>query len=477
MGARILVADDSVTIQKVVELTFSKEDFVLTQARSGEEAIRKAKEIRPDLVLLDLVMPDMNGYDVCAALRTEPVLRSVPIIMLAGTFESFDQQRGAQAGANDVVTKPFESQVLVGKVKQLLFARSLETAAAAAPKPSADADTLKISSAASVPAGPGVLHLPPVEPPPPSAAIPPAEPETLSMDLGSLDLEPVALDASQLAPLSMDGETLPLPESLSLDDLLATGPPAPPAAPRLEVPEVETVGAEPVFELSDTEAPPLPMVEAGMGEPPALSVEEFLTPPPPAAADVTVVDLPQINLTTPLEAITPAMTEQESREPTSAEPGDEAPGLLLETTPAPPEAPMIYEAAAAAVSVEIPPPILEEERPLSLLEAAETAAVATAMPASPDAAFVEEDMASPALTPTAQEIPQTVHLAVAETDMAAMREAVTERVAHDLRRELSEKLLDRFEKIVWEVVPDLAEMLITKEIERIRRLAEEEKSS
>ena len=162
MGARILVADDSVTIQKVVELTFSKEDFVLTQARSGEEAIRKAKEMRPDLVLLDLVMPDMNGYDVCAALRTEPALRSVPIILLAGTFESFDQQRGTQAGANDVVTKPFESQVLVGKVKQLLFARSLEAAAAAAaPKPSADADTLKISSAPSVPVGPGVLQSPP----------------------------------------------------------------------------------------------------------------------------------------------------------------------------------------------------------------------------------------------------------------------------------------------------------------------------
>jgi CheY-like chemotaxis protein len=472
MGARILVADDSVTIQKVVELTFSKEDFVLTQARSGEEAIRKAKEIRPDLVLLDLVMPDMNGYDVCAALRTEPVLRSVPIIMLAGTFESFDQQRGAQAGANDVVTKPFESQVLVGKVKQLLFARSLEVAAAAAAlKPSADADTLKIALAASVPVGPGVL-----QPPPPSAPIPPAEPETLSMDLGSLDLEPVALDASQLAPLSVDGETLPLPESLSLDDLLATGSPAPSAAPRLEVPEVETVGAEPVFELSDTETPPLPMVEAGMGEPPALSVEEFLTPPP-AAADVTIVDLPQIDLTTPLDAITPAMTEQGPREPTSVGPGDEAPGLLLKEIPAPQEAPMIYEAAALAVSAEIPPSFLEEERPLSFLEAAESAAFATATPASLDAGFVEEDTASPALTPTGQEVPQTVQLGVAETDMAAMRETVTERVAHDLRRELSEKLLDRFEKIIWEVVPDLAEILITKEIERIRRLAEEEKSS
>jgi CheY-like chemotaxis protein len=483
MGARILVADDSVTIQKVVELTFSKEDFVLTQARSGEEAIRKAKEMRPDLVLLDLVMPDMNGYDVCAALRTEPALRSVPIILLAGTFESFDQQRGAQAGANDVVTKPFESQVLVGKVKQLLFARSLEAAAAAAaPKPSADADTLKISSAPSGPVGPGVLQSLPVLPPlwaaaPPSAPIPPAAPETLSMDLGSLDLEPVALDASQLAPLSVDGETLPLPESLSLDDLLATGPPAPPAAPRLEVPEVETVWAEPVFELSDTDAPPLPMVEAGMGEPAALPVEDFLTPAPPAAADVTIVDLPQIDVTTPLEAITPAMTEQGPREPTSAEPGDEAPGLLLEEIPAPPEAPLIYQAAAPAVSAEIPPSILEEERPPSLLEAAESAAVATAMPASPVAAFVEDDTAPPALTPTASEVPQTLPLGVAETDMAAMREVVTERVAHDLRRELSEKLLDRFEKIVWEVVPDLAEMLITKEIERIRRLAEEEKSS
>ena len=483
MSARILVADDSVTIQKVVELTFSKEDFVLTQARSGEEAIRKAKEMRPDLVLLDLVMPDMNGYDVCAALRTEPALRSVPIIMLAGTFESFDQKRGTQAGANDVVTKPFESQVLVGKVKQLLFARSLEVAAAAAaPKPSADADTLKISSAPSVPVGAGVLQPPPVESPlwaapPPLAPIPPAAPETLSMDLGSLDLEPVALDASQLAPLWVDGETLPLPESLSLDDLLATEPSTPPAAPRLEAPEVETVGTEPVFELSDTETPPLPMLEAGIGEPPALSVEDFLTPPPPAAADVTVVDFPQIDLTTPLEAITPAMTEQGPREPTSAEPGDEAPGLLLEEIPVPPEAPLIYQAAAPAVSAEIPPSILEGERPLSLLEAAESAAVATAIPASPEVAFVEDDTAPPALIPTAPEVPQTLPLGVAETDMAAMREAVTERVAHDLRRELSEKLLDRFEKIVWEVVPDLAEILIAKEIERIRRLAEEEKSS
>ncbi|MEK7204571.1 MAG: response regulator, partial [candidate division NC10 bacterium] len=137
MGARILVADDSVTIQKVVELTFSKEDFVLIPVRSGEEAIRKAKEVQPDLILLDLVMPDKNGYEVCTALRAEPMLRAVPIIMLIGTFEAFDKEQGLRAGANDFLTKPFESQALISKVKQLLFARTVDLGGPAAPAPAA----------------------------------------------------------------------------------------------------------------------------------------------------------------------------------------------------------------------------------------------------------------------------------------------------------------------------------------------------
>src|SRR5512138_1576499 len=115
MGARILVADDSVTIQKVVELTFSREDFNLIQARNGDEAIRKAKEHRPDLILLDLVMPGKSGYEVCEALRAEPTLAQVPIILLAGTFESLDRERGRAVGADDFVHKPFESQALISR--------------------------------------------------------------------------------------------------------------------------------------------------------------------------------------------------------------------------------------------------------------------------------------------------------------------------------------------------------------------------
>ena len=69
-------------------------------AFNGDEGLSLWQKEDPDLVLLDLVMPDMSGYDVCAALRSDPALRSVPVILLAGTFESFDPQRAAQAGAN-----------------------------------------------------------------------------------------------------------------------------------------------------------------------------------------------------------------------------------------------------------------------------------------------------------------------------------------------------------------------------------------
>ena len=171
MAARILVADDSVTIQKVVELTFSKEDFVLVQARSGEEAVRKAKEERPDLVLLDLVMPDKNGYEVCAALRAEATLRTVPIILLTGTFEAFDKDKGIQSGANDFVTKPFESQLLISKVKQLLFAKTVDMAPAAAPmQPSKAAPPKEASRPA--PAAPSRPGIPP--PPGPRGVAPPS---------------------------------------------------------------------------------------------------------------------------------------------------------------------------------------------------------------------------------------------------------------------------------------------------------------
>jgi CheY-like chemotaxis protein len=384
MGARILVADDSVTIQKVVELTFSKEDFTLVQARNGEEAIRKAKEARPDIILLDLVMPDKNGYEVCAAIRAEPSLRSTPIILLAGTFEAFDPSRGAEAGANDFITKPFESQTLIGKVKQLLFTKSVTAAPAPPPRPGAE--VLRPAIGPPRPAGPLLKPFEELQPPKATAAAapepapafpddpwqllagapssppapveepvvsPPAhtmpEPPT---DFGLLELTPAApteIGAPERRPASI--EEINLPDALSLDDLLVGEPDAPaqlPPPPPDPAPRV--VG--PVFELPADDVPLLPMVEAGKGEPPKVKLDELAPPAPP-----------------------------------------------------------------------------------------------------------QEGVASMPMS-----------------DLADMRQEVAARVAHDLTRELSQKLVERFEKIVWEVVPDLAEILITREIERIRRVAEGDKS-
>ncbi|MGE5850604.1 MAG: response regulator, partial [Candidatus Methylomirabilota bacterium] len=295
MAARILVADDSVTIQKVVELTFSKEDFVLIPARSGEEAIRKAKEVQPDLILLDLVMPDKSGYEVCTALRAEPKLRAVPIIMLTGTFEAFDKDQGLRAGANDFVTKPFESQVLITKVKQLLFAKTVETGA----PPPATPRVAASPSAPGVPPAAGPAR--PVTPPPPLAAAPPLAAELPTLELPTLELEPLPGGSKPAG-----AEASPFPEGLSLEELLAPGP-VPPSEPTVakpppeSAPETPREGAlaptplegmvaegESVFDLTaNAQGPSLPLVEVGTGEPPALSVEDLVgrgeAAPTPAA--------------------------------------------------------------------------------------------------------------------------------------------------------------------------------------------------
>lgn len=120
MPRRILLADDSITIQKVVELTFSDSDFDVISVGNGDQALRKAREVRPDIALLDVIMPEKNGYEVCQILKQDPDLRRMPVLLLTGTFESFDRERADQVGADGYLTKPFESQMLISKVEELL---------------------------------------------------------------------------------------------------------------------------------------------------------------------------------------------------------------------------------------------------------------------------------------------------------------------------------------------------------------------
>jgi len=120
MKARILVADDSATMQRVVELALNRVGVELVQARSAEEAMRKVRDVKPDLMLIDHSMPDRSGQDLCATFRKDPKLKGIPIILMAGVSSPVDAAAVQRVGASDVVTKPFDSQTLIGKVKQFL---------------------------------------------------------------------------------------------------------------------------------------------------------------------------------------------------------------------------------------------------------------------------------------------------------------------------------------------------------------------
>jgi CheY-like chemotaxis protein len=134
MGYRILLADDSLTIQKVVELTFTGADWELRTVGSGEKAAALLAEFSPDVVLADAVMPGLSGYDVCEAVKRLPDGLYVPVVMLTGTFEPFDRSRADRVGADAVVTKPFDSHALRDLVRDLTV-RAKEAKAAAPPPP------------------------------------------------------------------------------------------------------------------------------------------------------------------------------------------------------------------------------------------------------------------------------------------------------------------------------------------------------
>src|SRR6202140_4635351 len=137
MAKKILLADDSITIQKVVELTFSDGDYEVTAVNNGNKAVQKLSEMRPDIILSDIIMPEKNGYEVCEFVKSHPEFRNIPVVLLTGTFEPFDPDRADKAGCDAVVTKPFESQILIHKLEDLIEPprSSAPAPAAAAPPP------------------------------------------------------------------------------------------------------------------------------------------------------------------------------------------------------------------------------------------------------------------------------------------------------------------------------------------------------
>jgi CheY-like chemotaxis protein len=269
MPKKILLADDSITIQKVVELTFSDGDYEVTAVNNGAKAIQKLSEMRPDIILSDIIMPEKNGYEVCEYVKSHPEFRTIPVVLLTGTFEPFDPDRADKAGCDAVVTKPFESQSLIHKVEELIenarseaktqppspspfasgsspfsgesaFSSASPAPAASTPPPPAD----KFSTGAFQPHGSDIFNAPPPSSAPskdmpfesPSPAMP--EGETRAFPRMNFD------DLQKMSePSTSGGETRAFPK-MNFDEKKAeekSPAPPPPTSPwHDETPPVET---------------------------------------------------------------------------------------------------------------------------------------------------------------------------------------------------------------------------------------------
>lgn len=126
---RILVVEDDISLRTILKMQLERAGYTVRAAEDGEQALRAVAEEVPDLVLLDVMMPGMNGYEVCEALKSDIVTANIPVIMLTARSEQEDRIRGLTGGANDYLTKPYEVEELLVRVRNILQWSQLQRAA------------------------------------------------------------------------------------------------------------------------------------------------------------------------------------------------------------------------------------------------------------------------------------------------------------------------------------------------------------
>ena len=291
MPKNLLVADDSLTIRKVIGMIFATEDFQVTAVDNGLDAISRCRELRPDVVLADVMMPGKNGYEVCEALKHDPSTQHIPVLLLAGTFEAFDEGRARTARADDHIAKPFESQVLLDKVKTLVGQKGNTMPASVATQvmaPSAAPAPTPTQPRPAGPPGPGPGPRPPGPGIPPGPGAPgmarPGGPPGPGMGPGPRPgMPPPGAPPPGVAGLPRPPGAAGLPGSAPAGairgrDPFGLGAPAPQPAPAPPPAAPEVNGLE---DLSLDDAEPLTPEPA----PPAPVPTPVVARPAPVAAD------------------------------------------------------------------------------------------------------------------------------------------------------------------------------------------------
>lgn len=450
MPKTLLLADDSVVIQKLVGLSFANEDVQLVTTDNGDDAIGKARECRPDIVLADVVMPGRSGYEVCEAIKSDPELAHVPVILLTGTFEAFDESRARAAGSNGHITKPFEAQALVDRVNELL--------SAAPPAATPELETFDGFAIAE-----------------------PAVPERLSAEGGfgvaTENAGPPPLTDTDLlsAPLVMpepddggfgDGEhTVAMLPDIAEDDLFATADTA--AAMGADMP-FEATDATPLIE--DPITVPQPILDASdpLGAPASFDASAHLEQPGDPSPTTVIMsegdrssdDISFAEPIGPVHSLDHEAVHQDSghtmragdlfSQPVGHEESDSGFDFGTAETPAPVDAgPEPIDDIALSEGLLGKPIRLDDEAPAP--EPVHTQLVSPA------------DEAGGGTASTGPDITPVMRDRIHDTLERVAWEALA-----DLNETLVKQVLERVEAIAWEVIPQMAEVLVKEEIRRMK---------
>jgi len=485
MGKKILLADDSITIQKVIELTFSDEDFEVITVGNGRLAIERATEARPDVVLCDIIMPEKDGYEVCEFIKRSPELSHVPVLLLTGAFEPFDQERAAKVGADGFLAKPFEPQSLIAKVKDLL---------AQAPRPAPSAAPPAAPSRPTPPPTPPRTPQPPAArpaaapptPPPVRPAPPPPAPQAMRPAPPGRPAPPPP--PAPQPPVEFPATATPATDAADMGFLVDEGEPGMPGEPtwEMDLPPAQpalpdALGAEAALEFTAEAAaetaafiPEEPIGEeaspGGVEEEPAQSEEEFFAQPLDADTDeLAHLGEAEVGTTAPMgfpeepaDAVGYAPLDLPTPDATREVPLEERARASVEAARV--DEPVFDEMLEGTVAAEetVPIPPVEVELPAALPESEGWAPVPPAAAEAP----VAESFAEVALPADEGAVGKP---GPSQASGVAIPVDQVEQIARRVVGQISEKVI---REIAWEVIPDLAEALIRQEIERLKKETE-----
>jgi len=121
---KVLVVDDEVYILHILDFSLGAEGYEVITAADGEQALEKAISEKPDLIILDIMMPKMDGYETCEKIKKLPETKHIPVLLLTAKGRDIDRQRGFDSGADDYITKPFSPNKLISRVQEILGIKS-----------------------------------------------------------------------------------------------------------------------------------------------------------------------------------------------------------------------------------------------------------------------------------------------------------------------------------------------------------------